>query len=363
MPAHFSQRPNDADFVVALQQAQHALDPANFGFRQRKDVPEANRILAWERAFSGVGTVAFMNVSWHHANMKIQWEGEQLSVLDLVVHLQQQVWGVPPDKCTSPLDMSIIADTGGSIAFAYQKDKGLTPEGWLGFVLGYGSRSGVLISRFLAVREGKRSGGLGTALKLLQAFHAVRQGHYQMEWTFDPMRATNAYLNFNKLGATVGRYIESKYGEMNSSLYGQVPSHRFIVQWNLIDPRLHAFLQGKAASAYSLDLEAIPLVRPDTIEQLLADKAERVRVAIPMHIDEWAPENPKAALAWRHDMHRVLLRLIDAKRPVWHDGGLLSDPVFLVDDFQENPYHLSHFVAAKDKDQPAYYICTRKDAR
>ena len=61
-------------------------------------------------------------------------------------------------------------------------------------------------------------GGLGYRLKLEQRSRALAQGYELIEWTFDPMQAMNAHLNFAKLGGVVEEYAENFYGESTSAL-------------------------------------------------------------------------------------------------------------------------------------------------
>src|SRR2546426_12717244 len=39
-----------------------------------------------------------------------------------------------------------------------------------------------------------------------------------VEWTYDPMQATNAHLNFEKLGVVVEEYGQNVYGQSGSPL-------------------------------------------------------------------------------------------------------------------------------------------------
>ena len=57
----------------------------------------------------------------------------------------------------------------------------------------------------LGVTPDARDGGLGLALKLAQREHALRMGIDLIEWTYDPLQALNAHLNFAKLGVVVER--------------------------------------------------------------------------------------------------------------------------------------------------------------
>jgi predicted GNAT superfamily acetyltransferase len=54
-----------------------------------------------------------------------------------------------------------------------------------------------------------------------------------MEWTFDPLQALNAHLNFAKLGVVCQEYARNVYGESTSALHKGTPTDRFVVEWHL----------------------------------------------------------------------------------------------------------------------------------
>ena len=58
-----------------------------------------------------------------------------------------------------------------------------------------------------------RSAGVGYQLKLLQRERTLAMGLDLIEWTYDPMQAMNAHLNFAKLGVVVEEYEVNVYGD------------------------------------------------------------------------------------------------------------------------------------------------------
>ena len=50
-----------------------------------------------------------------------------------------------------------------------------------------------------------------------------------MEWTFDPLQALNAHLNFTRLGVVCDEYVRNLYGESTSALHRGTPTDRFVV--------------------------------------------------------------------------------------------------------------------------------------
>lgn len=333
----------------SIQTAQRNLQPTRFGFQPRNGIPHA-----WVKDFPKVGAVGFAMLSWQHANQQVPWGGHHLHVLEVITEIQKQIWGIQDRYSQAPLDMAIIEDTGGYLGVAYELKEGFTEAGWLGFVLGYGSPHGVLVSHKLGIRPDQRSSGIGRHLKLLQAYEALMTGHHTMQWTFDPMRSHNAHFNFNKLGGYVEQFMVSKYGPFRSELYGDVPSDRFIVTWRLTDPLLPAFLQQPTSTP--LHLEASPQLTADTIDRLIEANPPYLRFAIPRDIDSFAVENPETAIVWRQTLHQVGTRLLDSKHPHSLDGNSPYDPAVLTVAYHQGTHVVTHF-------KQGFYVFTRKDKR
>ena len=70
--------------------------------------------------------------------------------------------------------------------------------------------------------------GTGHRLKLAQRERTLAQGLELVEWTFDPLMATNAQLNVARLGAVVEEYLENVYGASASPLHRGAPTDRFV---------------------------------------------------------------------------------------------------------------------------------------
>ena len=68
-------------------------------------------------------------------------------------------------------------------------------------------------------------------LKLAQRERVLALGLDLIEWTYDPLQALNANLNFVTLGVVVEEYEENIYGESASPLHGGLPTDRFVCQW------------------------------------------------------------------------------------------------------------------------------------
>src|SRR5258708_39216505 len=81
-----------------------------------------------------------------------------------------------------------------------------------------------------------RDEGLGLRLKLAQRERALQMGIDLIEWTYDPLQALNAHLNFAKLGVVVEDYEENIYGVSSSPLHSGSPTDRFVAEWRLEAP-------------------------------------------------------------------------------------------------------------------------------
>ena len=164
-------------------------------------------------------------------------------------------------------------------------------------------------SHMLGVLEEHRNDGTGRQLKLLQRERTLAMGLDLIEWTYDPMQALNAHLNFTKLGVIVEEYEENVYGTSSSPLHKGNPTDRFVAEWWIAKPHVERRLQGGGA-ALTLrtdevaDAPAANRATPDGSWHIcddvnLALDARRVRVEIPMHFTEMLSGAPEKAMEWR----------------------------------------------------------------
>ena len=99
-------------------------------------------------------------------------------------------------------------------------------------------------SHMLGVLERHRNSGVGFQLKLEQRLRALQMGINLIEWTFDPLQAMNAHLNFEKLGVVAAEYEENIYGESSSPLHSGTPTDRLVAEWWLQTGRVQERLAG-----------------------------------------------------------------------------------------------------------------------
>ena len=146
-----------------------------------------------------------------------------------VEEMQKEVWGCSDLEVVPAVHFIPVCAVGGILLGAF--DEGAMA----GFVYGFPGFEGeerIIHSDMLAVRSTHRDRGLGRALKLAQRERALAMGVHKITWTFDPLQARNAHLNFAQLGVTADRYLRDFYGETTSPLH-QMGTDRLWVTWHL----------------------------------------------------------------------------------------------------------------------------------
>lgn len=154
--------------------------------------------------------------------------------------VQLRVWGEPtPEGTVASFRAAVHA--GGLVVGAFEE------EVLLGFAFAFPSfvagRVG-LHSHLLAVLPEARGRGVGRALKWFQRAWCLERGIRVVTWTFDPLRAKNAKLNLEHLGAHCRHYLPNFYGELGGSLNGALPSDRLLAEWPLEADHVAALAAG-----------------------------------------------------------------------------------------------------------------------
>jgi predicted GNAT superfamily acetyltransferase len=101
----------------------------------------------------------------------------------------------------------------------------------------------------LGVAEDARNSGIGLQLKLAQRERALAMGVDLIEWTFDPLQALNAHLNFTKLGVVVEEYEENIYGESSSPLHDGIADGSFVAEWKLTEPHVERRIAARGSDS------------------------------------------------------------------------------------------------------------------
>ena len=162
-------------------------------------------------------------------------------------------------------------------------------------------------SHMLGVRAECRASGIGRELKLEQRRVSLAMGIDLMEWTFNPLVAVNAHLNFRRLGVVVEEYVVNAYGDSVSPLHKGAPTDRFIAQWRMRSPRVEAVLRGAEPPAGGDDWGDVP--RLNAVEHQgrwlvcnacdLARQEPKLAVVIPPRFTDMLERRPELAYDWR----------------------------------------------------------------
>jgi predicted GNAT superfamily acetyltransferase len=180
----------------------------------------------------------------------------------------------------------------------------------------------------LGVHPDYRGAGLGRALKLAQRERVLALGLDLIEWTYDPLQALNAHLNFVTLGTIVEEYEENVYGESTSPLHGGLPTDRFVCQWwiarphvarrlsryvgpnfssGMVDPNFSSGISGEPLTLVSHEVAAAPVANDTSVLDGWLDCGElhlglsdrRVAVDIPLGYTQMLSEHADRARRWR----------------------------------------------------------------
>jgi chorismate synthase len=244
-----------------------------------------------------------------------------VEALRLCEEVQQRVWGTAPEVTTASLRAAVHA--GALVAGALENGK------LLGFAYGFpsfvGGRVG-LHSHMLAVLPEARGRGLGQALKWFQRDWCLAHGIELVTWTFDPLRAPNARLNLEHLGASVAHYYPDFYGTLGDALSGDLPSDRVVAEWVLASARVAALAAGERPEVTERPEVAGLTVVADGEPQLgdvqagdiqigdvqlgEAQAAARVWLELPLHIDP--AHDFDRVLRWRLALRVVMVPLLSA---------------------------------------------------
>jgi len=188
-----------------------------------------------------------------------------MAELEACVHLQQQVWGYEPAEVYPVRLLVNLTHIGGHVLGAFrvssrrrasnrnpalrtaplqQKAQGRELVGFVMAMPAWHGGQRYLHSLSLAVAPGHENQGLGRLLKLGQRELAIQEGIARIEWTFDPLRAKNAFLNIERLGAITRRYQPDYYGSVHSRLQQGLPSDRLVCEWWARSARVRRALEG-----------------------------------------------------------------------------------------------------------------------
>ncbi len=229
---------------------------------------------------------------------------ERAAELLPVEALQREAFGVTDRDLVPASELVVVPETGGATIGAFPAETVDATGELLGAAVawgGYVDGRPRLVSDLLAVRRDRRHGGLGAELKKLQAAIALERGFPEIVWTVDPLRAANARLNFEKLGAYADRYEEDRYGAgYGAGLYGGLPTDRLHVTWPLRSRRVWDRLLGGTTPLAPGDVAHLAPFDPND------PAADRALISLPADVDRLLAEDPNAVLHWRLTLRATL---------------------------------------------------------
>lgn len=230
-----------------------------------------------------------------------------------IAELERVVWGYADAEDVVPPPLLIVAIKRGGILLGAFDDAGTM----VGFVYSMPALKDGQVrqwSHMLGVLPHAREAGVALELKLAQRQRALEMGIECIEWTFDPLQALNAHLNFARLGVVTEHYEEDVYGDSTSPLHQGTPTDRFVAEWRLrrahVERRIAAIGQPIVRDA---SVAMAPIVNPSPLggpwlepgDADLELEARRVLVEIPVGFSEMQTAAPALALAWRLGTRRI----------------------------------------------------------
>ena len=227
-----------------------------------------------------------------------------LEELGIAERLQRDVMKLSEADTVQSSFLVIAPDTGGFVIGAFEGERELSVAFGYG---GYLHPEPFLHSDFLAVVPEAQSLGIGFEMKRLQAVLALQRGFDSIRWTVDPLRAVNARLNFERLGALGIKYSRNKYGsEFGSGFYGGLPTDRLLLRWPLRTQR--------TAERLLRDYVPLPDGALDGLEELAAKSigSPQLVVTIPGDIDALVLEDFESAMRYRMETREKIELALDA---------------------------------------------------
>jgi predicted GNAT superfamily acetyltransferase len=229
-----------------------------------------------------------------------------------VAELERVVWGYTDAEDVVPPPVLIVSIKRGGILLGGFDEAGAM-KGFVYSIPGLKDGRPMQWSHMLGVVPDARNAGLGIELKLAQRQATLDMGLDLIEWTYDPLQALNAHLNFSRLGVVVEEYEENIYGESSSALHRGTPTDRFVAAWNIREPHVERRISSKGPAMRDGSVAAAPVVnpsvpgsgwrRPGKEDLSLSDR--RLLVEIPTGFSEMQQREPALAVEWRFSTRRI----------------------------------------------------------
>ena len=175
-------------------------------------------------------------------------ECSTIDELQRCVDLQREVFALPEIEISPVRHFIVTRNAGGFTLGAFDRDE------LVGFVLSipaYLRGQRAFYSHMTAVKKPYQSSGIGGRLKWAQRERSLAEGVRFIKWTFEPVKARNAYFNLEKLGAVVREYQENFYGvdyatapEMGDGI--GLASDRLFAEWELESEKVESLADQRS---------------------------------------------------------------------------------------------------------------------
>ena len=230
------------------------------------------------------------------------------------VELQFETWGRDFNDSVPASILLVTRKLGGVTAGAFDSAGRL-----VGFVFGItGVVNGEVAhwSDMLAVRPEVRDQGVGRRLKEFQRRAVADLGGRFIYWTFDPLVARNAHLNFNVFGVRAVEYSRDMYGnDTGSDLHRGIGTDRLVVAWPVDDSELARRKEEAASARASSALLTAPVLGDAEGRELarpVPGRAPHLRIAVPRDVSIIQGADPARASRWRQSTREAFESALDA---------------------------------------------------
>jgi predicted GNAT superfamily acetyltransferase len=173
-------------------------------------------------------------------------ECSTLNELSECVSLQREVFALPEIEISPVRHFIVTKNAGGFTLGAFSNGE------LIGFVLSvpaYLRGERAFYSHMTAVRHEFQGHGIGAKLKWEQRERSLSEGVKFIKWTFEPIKARNAFFNLEKLGAVVREIKENFYGIDYATAPEQggaigLASDRLFAEWELESEKVRTMAAG-----------------------------------------------------------------------------------------------------------------------
>ena len=191
------------------------------------------------------------------------------------VAIQREVFALPEAELSPVRHFVVTKAAGGFVLGAFDHER------LAGFVLSVPAflrGEPAFYSHMTGIRSEYQGLGVGAKLKWAQRYRALSEGVKFIKWTFEPIKARNAYFNLEKLGAIIREYCENFYGtdyatapEIAGKALG-LASDRLFAEWHLDSPKVNALANGESFAEDSEPVATVEIM--NDWNSLVANDAE-----------------------------------------------------------------------------------------